>query len=49
MRVASLTTRTVHNYTKPLRNLVEYHHAEAEAITEDEVLSFLAEREESIS
>jgi site-specific recombinase XerD len=43
-----MTASTVLNYTRPLRDLMEYHHAEADAISADEILTFLAEREKTI-
>lgn len=48
MRVAGMSSSTVKNYTRPLRDIMEYHHAEADAITTDDILTFLAEREKSI-
>ena len=43
-----MTSSTLKNYTRPLRDLMEYHHAEADAISADDILAFLAEREKSI-
>ncbi|TXF84719.1 tyrosine-type recombinase/integrase [Neolewinella aurantiaca] len=43
-----MTSSTIINYARSLRDLMEYHHAEADAITARDILAFLAEREKSI-
>nr|WP_262713725.1 phage integrase N-terminal SAM-like domain-containing protein [Neolewinella aurantiaca] len=48
LRVAGMTSSTIINYARSLRDLMEYHHAEADAITARDILAFLAEREKSI-
>ncbi|TXF90445.1 hypothetical protein FUA23_06550 [Neolewinella aurantiaca] len=42
-----MTSSTIINYARSLRDLMEYHHAEADAITARDILVFLAEREKS--
>lgn len=49
MRVAGMTSSTVLNYTRSLRDRIEYHHAAADAISANEILVFLAGRAKQIS
>ena len=48
LRVKGRATTTILTYTRAMRDLMAYHHAEADAISKQELLDFLAFRQQQV-